>query len=488
MRTVRLSLLMLGTCSLVFIPPVRKALLHAEGVEGQSVLASARIHVPPRAGAVSFPRTSDHLNDLVARLQSADPGVKTAALEQQRSEAWQLLSFYGTMDGSVVDPTAEVSHGPLPQWETEGGWTGKCTLGLTPVCEQPLEVTRQNSSGGTNPRFSTVRYNRTAANWIHHHKFEEGKTLLGLLLSGQHDIDPLAPDAAVIVKGIWQSFNTDTDVAVPVYDPAKVPPVGGRLPDLTSWKNEMRIRKTKTQQIDWNAPCAAESYTGEQLQSVPIRCFVFRTAARDCKYLLPYEKVSGQTLGQAALPGRPCVAILVGVHIMTKELANWTWTTFWWSNVISSQGTGSGRPPTLPEGFRHMAMNTMLTATQPMPNGAVYSPYLEGHASTVRSCMGCHENAAYTPMYVPAKTERPLRDGIAHPERQTLTPPKLCTPSVSDPSAERCQLRTAFVWSLATNQDHCSNSPPFITAVARLGGGPGTSRTADTDASDCKDH
>jgi len=143
-------------------------------------------------------------------------------------------------------------------------------------------------------------------------------------------------------------------------------------------------------------------------------------------------------------------AILVGMHITTNEIANWTWQTMWWMpnpNVAvkpSSAGVVAARPSQLKGAARHYAMaiayQMVAPATTP-PMGTyqgqqfyqaapvyAFNPYLEAPFSTATfggpagygyllnnnvlvinsvgiqtNCMSCHAQASYqyTPGYVP---------------------------------------------------------------------------------------
>jgi hypothetical protein len=110
---------------------------------------------------------------------------------------------------------------------------------------------------------------------------------------------------------------------------------------------------------------------------------------------------------------------LVGLHIMTKELDQWFWTTLWWS-AQPDEDFGADRPSTLPPpwnnyklcavadfdeadpqpggGFDsdHPSLSRALAATNARAHGPTWcsNPYLEegeGNAST--NCIGCHQHA-----------------------------------------------------------------------------------------------
>ncbi|MEE8583737.1 MAG: hypothetical protein V3T83_02685 [Acidobacteriota bacterium] len=124
-------------------------------------------------------------------------------------------------------------------------------------------------------------------------------------------------------------------------------------------------------------------------------------------------------------------AVLVAMHVTSKELPRWTWQTFWWSptpddpkHPSSSEAAGQ-RPPSLPPPASHYATCTaysMVIPAQPITKGTnlcvnatdlgclfCYNPYLEagfGNFSTSENpkfgvntnCMACHGNANWGPL------------------------------------------------------------------------------------------
>lgn len=114
---------------------------------------------------------------------------------------------------------------------------------------------------------------------------------------------------------------------------------------------------------------------------------------------------------------------LAGMHIMTKELRHWQWTTLWWSDVPDAD-FGSDRPAAirdgLPEVFSHykMCTTTFYEEGDPDPAGRYAdmpslaaalattgagkptwcsNPYLEhGQGNAATNCIGCHQHAGAT--------------------------------------------------------------------------------------------
>lgn len=125
---------------------------------------------------------------------------------------------------------------------------------------------------------------------------------------------------------------------------------------------------------------------------------------------------------------------LVALHIMTKELDQWFWTTLWWS-AQPDEDFGADRPSTLPHPFRnyklcavtafdeadpdpgggfaldHPSLARALAATHQRVGGPTWcsNPYLEeGEGNAATNCIGCHQHAGtrLSPEQILADPER----------------------------------------------------------------------------------
>ncbi|MFO0549678.1 MAG: hypothetical protein U0271_14900 [Polyangiaceae bacterium] len=110
---------------------------------------------------------------------------------------------------------------------------------------------------------------------------------------------------------------------------------------------------------------------------------------------------------------------LAALHIMTKELDHWTWTTLFWSSSPDTD-FGADRPAAITGEFAHYKLCSVTSfderdeapnggLTAPYPSlaaslGATYhgvgaptwcsNPYLEaGHGNAATNCIGCHQHA-----------------------------------------------------------------------------------------------
>jgi hypothetical protein len=174
------------------------------------------------------------------------------------------------------------------------------------------------------------------------------------------------------------------------------------------------------------------------------------------------SKVIGQPDAQCPVqPGD--FAILVGMHMNTREDTNWTWQTFWWNY---NQPFPYGAPPSsVPAPFNNYAMCTGYSMTVNPPNSpqgtnvVCYNPYLETGLQGVNgvgsNCMSCHVVASYgnnpnSPGYPP------------------FTGPTSYI-SVNDPQDDityfDCQTTSEFSWFLGGNVAGSIPTPPQPTCV-----------------------
>jgi hypothetical protein len=186
-------------------------------------------------------------------------------------------------------------------------------------------------------------------------------------------------------------------------------------------------------------------------------------------------------------------AILVAMHMSTRENDNWTWQTFWWNY---DQPFPYGKPPSsIPKPFNNYAMCTAYSMTTDPANSLdgknvlCYNPYLEtglsGVVGTQSNCMSCHTTASYgnNPNNLPVTGTNFVQPNPDYPS--FLNMHNFISPT--DPNDANyyfaCNTKTDFSWFLAalvaggtgapTNITPCSNpngttqTPPGATAKTK---------------------
>ncbi len=101
--------------------------------------------------------------------------------------------------------------------------------------------------------------------------------------------------------------------------------------------------------------------------------------------------------------GCPTYVLLAGLHIATREQANWVWATYWWHDQPDMAPFGDGRPAFL-QPDRSVWGNYLMDVAYDMdfptekdgkPHIA-FNPWLEGTDvdGLVSNCMSCHRRAS----------------------------------------------------------------------------------------------
>ena len=95
-------------------------------------------------------------------------------------------------------------------------------------------------------------------------------------------------------------------------------------------------------------------------------------------------------------------AVLLAMHVTTKEIPDWVWATFWWHDRPDQGPFALDRPAAVTGVWRNYVMDVAYSMEMPLeydgtPNSA-FNPYLEAFARGMQSnCMTCHQGAVWTP-------------------------------------------------------------------------------------------
>jgi hypothetical protein len=111
------------------------------------------------------------------------------------------------------------------------------------------------------------------------------------------------------------------------------------------------------------------------------------------------------------------ILILVGLHLTTRDIPDWVWATFWWTED-GRPTSGFGPATKAPPPWNRYDMDLTLSMTFPKSFGnisvkRIFNPYLEAALSSglASNCMTCHSIAAY-PIYTGDKI---FEDGHGSP-------------------------------------------------------------------------
>jgi hypothetical protein len=431
--------------------------------------------LPDNRSSAGVPRTSRPIPGFPASpayLESINASPANGAM---RAHAWKLLKYL-------------VPHESDPLWRQKP-WQNKCELQLSPRCNDAalnianpifpgISPQTPPSEDGNRPVFSTVFYNNDAASFILAKNLNTGEGLQSLIAHGNldpvsHVIDaPSFPKASIIVKEVWEGFNLNADGGIGsfkspvahVYIPGEVKVTGGQLQGVSGWP-AFPILLDKAGKIDTASPCNDNAEYDEG-RPVPINCFYHVHPPGNC----PMSAHAPPAVGAPPLTNYPCYGILVGFQIATGEIGNWTWATFWWSNnPLSDPDHHRGQPSNLNKQFTHYLMDTTFgpvgSATD--DRRIVFNPYLEGpnpHGAE-SNCFHCHNTAAYIPSCTigqPGNTCSNQNSAKAVSGVPGRIPACAVAAKGQQRVDEHCALKTARLWSLATNQDNDTHFPALF--------------------------
>jgi hypothetical protein len=276
---------------------------------------------------------------------AAAPTTPTAALPHAaaptaRSRGWQLWQ--------------ELTATPTPAWETwlpsDAVFAGTPITTGTLLFRPPHDI-RMNGRivvPASEPLLYTVLLNEPAAAHIRDRHLASRADLraLGAAI-------PAFPTAARAIKLVWFPVRATGTTDVPVWD--------------DGWTHRATV-----------------SLAGVP-GTVPVDRFYHRTLAtaaeRDAARLAWHD--DGVAIGD--------VVVLVAVHVTTKDVPDWTWTTLWWHDAPDRGRFAADRPASITGWAASYVMDATLDAAMPCMNPWLEARFPGGAAS---NCVSCHARAA----------------------------------------------------------------------------------------------
>jgi hypothetical protein len=322
-----------------------------------------------------------------------------------RSHAWSIFA-------GVIQPSNASDPSSIPIWQT---WYSRDTdlpqgcrhrdQAFVPDFDKQMEVLTLSLDGGT-PGPDVFRggilYNREACEHIISHGLQDVQVLdsinekLNKLGSPpqERDILPFAR-GSIVVKAAWT-----------------VAKKGG----------------------------AIQYWDGTQFKSTAVDTTPGKDCRHDqsvlytsCMFHIDVTSDNVHQIGTAVGADVGDAVVLMGLHIITKELADWTWSTFWWTNDPKDpKGVDRLGPDIIPAPWSNYAMDTTLSMVTPNESAFIgkntppakkngfaaktsamlpttppdcphhepssakicFNPYIE-RGLTETNCMHCHKQATY---------------------------------------------------------------------------------------------
>jgi hypothetical protein len=238
------------------------------------------------------------------------------------------------------------------------------------------------------------------------------------------------PRSAIVVKAMWLTVGPRSSQVLQVWDP----------PNKSLASCEYGCSSiVKVRLVSPEEPCNLPALSEPVFSS--------------CFYNVPDPKRNGYRL------------VLFGLHIATKEIRDWTWSTFWWQRDPENGPYARNRPDkTVLEGYwRNYVMDTTLSMVTPEEKPRIgatippqrcqitplstarvcFNPYLELGMKNgeLSNCVNCHRQATYPAM-------KP--DPRGTPQRGYLSSDDRCfgTQETKAGTQERV-MKVDYLWSLS---------------------------------------
>jgi hypothetical protein len=197
------------------------------------------------------------------------------------------------------------------------------------------------------------------------------------------------PRKAVSLKVIWEVVSGSEVTALPVWDGT---PMKGFEEDNgpQTWKRCVAVDPTRDKIPDGETKDV--EYRGvkrPKSRVVPLSSFYHFKLTKDM--LADVERMDAKEGDHA---------ILVGMHVTTKEIPDWVWATFWWHDRPDNGVFAADRPAKLAGVWRNYLMNMAYSMETPREyDGSAhtcYNPWVELFPKGMGSnCMTCHQRALW---------------------------------------------------------------------------------------------
>ena len=458
----------------------------------------------PAIAGFRFPESEATLTRWITELtRASDPTVAAAAFENIHLHGWglwtaltaetaqhhdgQRLRVFATWlsadDLAGPGPTGAVTGSDPRAGEPAPSRSPLRKMGPLKIRDADLEREGPSSHAAdvtarADRVLGFVKFDPTAAEHIARQRLLHVETLDTLLEAGATQIPPF-PATALVVKPLFQIIRR-AELVQGRYHALKAwpgPPATPRAWAPAHWPGSVWIDVegggSGRGAIDNLA--LADGSTRTEETTYPLATLLhFRLSAADATALNEHQPASPVAAGD--------IAILVAMHVTGREIARWTWQTFWWSpspddpKSPSSAAIAALRPPQLHGAPRNYAMSlayTMLSPDQPYVGGSnttpavyAYNPWLEAklapadlpdsapgigadgrtaanNVGVQTNCMSCHAQANYNP-------------------HQRATAPRLTGARYVDLGAAEFvgTLQVDFLWSLARRARASSPDSP----------------------------
>ncbi len=350
----------------------------------------------------------------------ADPFELNAAVERGdqraiREHAWELWA-------SITAPSGErFQDAELPIWET---WYSADELYGDPAVaciddglntlprdfESPAQHAdaRRAQGGDDRPAPEVVasfdRFNQEVVDHVCERQYNVAQTLTDLN-DAFTPSTPIAartildfPPPAIALKPVFWVIKASGVSAMPYWDGVSSTTTSNQAnPTPDTWRQCVAIAPPGTPAPSSPYVTACNDVADYPAPVVSLDDFYhFRLSAEEAKDF--------STFFFGATPSEGDYALLVAMHVTSKELPRWTWQTFWWSPTPDRAPGGDYRTARVEGVWRNYEMCAAYSMVDPPGSESgtpivCFNPYLEtglvGLDGTHSNCMTCHQMAAW---------------------------------------------------------------------------------------------
>ncbi len=363
--------------------------------------------------------------------------IQNNNLEAMRQHSWDIWNTMAQPSGQYYG----VKKTELPVWDTwkstaeiwnTQGKSQSRQLHAFQLARQQLGLHGQHSQT-SNDRSSgdfavaLMKFDPVAATFIETPQpAADGKMYSIKTFAGLEKINAAWPEDTPIEQRAIRDFTRGSVETKPTFFPVKkgkltpVPMWQGGLsatnhvnPTPATWKNCVLVdsnnaktdiqllRKATTNEIA-NAITVA-NFSCKHFFYAPIGLFYSVTLTTDNAQA--FDTLQWTTVDKNLRLSAGDHAVLVAMHVNTKETDGWTWQTYYWQGGIEQDvynpGSLRNQPADLPAPWKHYAMCTAydeIIGGQPV---VCFNPYLETHSGIPdgihSNCVTCHRVAAIGP-------------------------------------------------------------------------------------------
>ncbi|MEQ9051066.1 MAG: hypothetical protein RLP11_12195, partial [Marinoscillum sp.] len=352
---------------------------------------------PPNFG--SYPATRDQIQKMIDDVD----------LRNIRAHAWDLW-------GSMTSP------GPqgLPVWETwYSGYEVFTLAGKQEVkarniirdFQSPKQFHHfENVTDGVIPQnlpeqiTSFNRYTKSVADFIVssglnraqvldsiNDSFDRAGTPISLrqIQTTQDSIDT----RAIVLKPVFQFIDGFRPTVIPFWNGISPKTTTDlKNPEPHTWRQGVIVDPTRTLKPGDSALMSVNNEPARWLQVVGLEDFyAIKLTEEDVKEFSDFAATSGDDVGKGNMTDSISIyqnvkegnyALLMAVHVTSKEINNWTWQTFWWSPYNNHPFFGADRPTSILAPWDNYNMRTAYWMVTPAGSAegepfVSFNPYLE---------------------------------------------------------------------------------------------------------------